>query len=250
MNSIRVVRLTVAAFVVLLPLNVYAQQASGIAGVARDTSGAVLPGVTVEASSPALIEKVRTVVTDGEGRFLFRELTAGSYTITASAAGATPASFGATSFTYSDGGQMMSEDGPWSDDAVSFSYNKRLRQSMTIAAPNASPWLVTYQYDAGRRLTNVVSGAGAFGYQYHPGIGGGYDSPLWQTLTFPGGAYVSRAFDSAGRVQSTSLLNSTGGVLDSHSYGFDAAGRATNHVRFDNSSVAYTYDNAGQLKTA
>ena len=40
-----------------------------IAGLVKDTSGAVLPGVTVEASSPALIEKVRTVVTDGNGLF-------------------------------------------------------------------------------------------------------------------------------------------------------------------------------------
>ena len=45
-----------------------AAQAS-IAGVVRDTSGAVLPGVTVEAASPALIEKVRTVVTDGAGQY-------------------------------------------------------------------------------------------------------------------------------------------------------------------------------------
>ena len=52
---------------VLAPALASAQQASGIAGVVRDTSGAVLPGVTVEAASPALIEKVRTVVTDGEG---------------------------------------------------------------------------------------------------------------------------------------------------------------------------------------
>ena len=45
----------------LLSSTVWAQQStSGIAGVAKDTSGAVLPGVTVEASSPALIEKVRT----------------------------------------------------------------------------------------------------------------------------------------------------------------------------------------------
>lgn len=160
------------------------------------------------------------------------------------------ASFGATALTYSDGGQMISEDGPWSNDNLSFGYNARLRNTLKIEAPNSSPWQVSYQYDAGRRLTNVVSGAGAFGYQYHPGFGGSYDSPLWQTLTFPGGTYVSRTFDSAGRVQSTSLLNSTGGVLDSHSYAFDPVGRATNHVRFDNSSVAYTYDNAGQLKTA
>ena len=53
----------------LLPASASAQAttASGIAGVVRDTSGAVLPGVTVEASSPALIEKARIVVTDGEG---------------------------------------------------------------------------------------------------------------------------------------------------------------------------------------
>ena len=43
----------------------WAQQASGIAGLVRDTSGLAMPGVTVEAASPALIEKVRTVTTDG-----------------------------------------------------------------------------------------------------------------------------------------------------------------------------------------
>ena len=157
---------------------------------------------------------------------------------------------GTSTFTYSDGGQMTSEDGPWASDTVAFGYSNRLRQSLSIAAPNASPWQVAYQYDSGWRLTNVVSGAGAFGYQYHAGIGGSYDSPLWQTLTFPGGAYVSRSFDSAGRLQSTSLLNSSTNILDSHSYVFDSAGRYTNHVRFDNSTIAYTYDNAGQLKSA
>ena len=53
-----------------------------IAGVVKDTSGAVLPGVTVEAASPALIEKVRTVVTDGEGRYNIVDLRPGSYSVT------------------------------------------------------------------------------------------------------------------------------------------------------------------------
>src|SRR5262245_64447410 len=56
--------------------------ASGLAGVLKDTSGAVLPGVTVEAASPALIERVRTVVTDGEGQFKIIDLRPGTYSVT------------------------------------------------------------------------------------------------------------------------------------------------------------------------
>ncbi len=55
---------------------------AGIAGAVHDTSGAVLPGVTVEAASPALIEKVRTVVTDDQGRFNIVDLRPGSYAVT------------------------------------------------------------------------------------------------------------------------------------------------------------------------
>jgi hypothetical protein len=55
---------------------------SGIAGVVRDTSGAVLPGVTVEASSPALIEQVRSVVTSASGQYNIVDLRPGLYTVT------------------------------------------------------------------------------------------------------------------------------------------------------------------------
>jgi hypothetical protein len=75
--------LLVAALCLLLfPSATSAQEASGIAGVARDPSGAVLPGVTVEAASPALIEKIRTSVTDGEGRYNIVDLRPGVYTVT------------------------------------------------------------------------------------------------------------------------------------------------------------------------
>jgi hypothetical protein len=57
-------------------------QSSGIAGVVRDSSGAVLPGVTVEASSPALIEQSRTAVTDSQGRYNIVDLRPGVYTVT------------------------------------------------------------------------------------------------------------------------------------------------------------------------
>ena len=66
----------------LLPCLAAAQTAGGITGVARDTSGAVLPGVTVEAASPALIEKVRVAVTDGQGQFTITDLRPGTYSVT------------------------------------------------------------------------------------------------------------------------------------------------------------------------
>ena len=58
-----------------------------LSGVVRDTSGAVLPGTTVEASSPALIEKVRTSVSDGSGQYRITDLPPGTYDVTFSLAG-------------------------------------------------------------------------------------------------------------------------------------------------------------------
>src|SRR5262249_38198102 len=68
------------ACVVAMPALAAAQ--TGIAGTVRDTSGAVIPGVTVEASSPALIEKVRSVVTDEQGLYSIVDLRPGVYTVT------------------------------------------------------------------------------------------------------------------------------------------------------------------------
>src|ERR1041384_8438736 len=58
-----------------------------LAGVVRDASDAILPGVTVEAASPSLIEKVRSAVTDGSGQYRITELTPGTYTLTFTLAG-------------------------------------------------------------------------------------------------------------------------------------------------------------------
>src|SRR5438552_7860269 len=73
-------RLTAALFVLLmLPAAAYAQ--ASITGVVKDSSGGVLPGVTVEASSPALIEKVRSAVTDDAGVYRIVDLRPGTYTV-------------------------------------------------------------------------------------------------------------------------------------------------------------------------
>ncbi len=64
-----------------------AQSGSSIAGVVKDTTGAVLPGVTVEASSPALIEKARSVATDAAGQYKIVNLVPGVYAVTFTLAG-------------------------------------------------------------------------------------------------------------------------------------------------------------------
>src|SRR5262245_16085793 len=68
-----------AAAVLALPTLSYAQ--SAIAGTVKDTSGAVLPGVTVEATSPVLIEKVRSVTTNDQGQFTIVDLRPGVYSV-------------------------------------------------------------------------------------------------------------------------------------------------------------------------
>jgi len=76
----RVRLLLVSLCVVVLPASAFAQ--ASITGVVRDASGAVLPGVTVEAASPALIEKVRTASTDGTGQYRLTDLRPGTYAVT------------------------------------------------------------------------------------------------------------------------------------------------------------------------
>jgi carboxypeptidase family protein len=81
MDTQRAIRVVViVASLLLVPIAAWAQ--SSITGVVRDTSGAVLPGVTVEAASPVLIEKVRSVVTDENGVYRIVDLRPGNYTVT------------------------------------------------------------------------------------------------------------------------------------------------------------------------
>ena len=78
--------LNVASVVLLGLLAPVAASAQGdrasIVGVAQDSSGAMLPGVSVEAASPALISGSRAVVTDGSGRYAVVDLRPGVYTVT------------------------------------------------------------------------------------------------------------------------------------------------------------------------
>jgi hypothetical protein len=76
--------IAIAVLLLCLPVSALAQGSGGatVTGVIKDSSGAVLPGVTVEASSPSLIEKVRTAVSDSSGNYRIIELRPGVYTVT------------------------------------------------------------------------------------------------------------------------------------------------------------------------
>ena len=77
----RVIQFSAAAVLVVLLIPAAAHAQASITGVVKDTSGALIPGVTVEASSPALIEKVRSAVTDGSGQYRIENLRPGLYDV-------------------------------------------------------------------------------------------------------------------------------------------------------------------------
>ena len=79
-KKLAVVGLMACAGLTMLPERGHAQ--SAISGIVRDSTGGVIPGATVEASSPALIEKVRSATTDTAGQYLIVDLRPGIYTVT------------------------------------------------------------------------------------------------------------------------------------------------------------------------
>ena len=152
---------------------------------------------------------------------------------------------GTTVYGYDDVGQLLSEDGPWADDTVSYTYNNRLRASVSVLAPNASPWTESYAYDAAKRLTNVTSAAGSFGYMYDP-----TRNLQVGRLTLPNGAAITNAYDSVARLLSTTLKNSQLAALNSHQYSYNTASQRTQQVFTASNYVNYAYDGMGQLTAA
>jgi len=160
---------------------------------------------------------------------------------------------GATAYSYTEFGALLSEDGPWADDTVSYSYtSNRLRSQLTLVQPNATAWSQDYTYDSSSRLTGITSPAGAFAYTYDP-----INNMQVRKLALPNGGYITNGFDAMGRLTSTTLKNSGHGILNQHSYLYDDGSRRTRQTRVGTLSTAsvtnfldYGYDKIGQLQSA
>ena len=152
---------------------------------------------------------------------------------------------GNTVYSYDAASQLLSEDGPWANDTVSYSYQNRLRTQFSLLQPGLTAWSQSYGYDATRRLTSVTSPAGLFNYLYDPA-----QLQRVDRLTLPDGAVITNTYDSVARLTLTELMNSTGTNLDSYAYGYNQANQRTNVVRTAGDYVKYAYDNIGEVTTA
>jgi len=155
---------------------------------------------------------------------------------------------GTTSYGYANQ-FLASEDGPWDNDTISYTYANRLRSGLSLLQPNASSWTQSYGYDTANRLNTLSSHAGTFGYSYNVGQSVSPASLIGK-LTLPNGAYITNTFDSVGRLLTTKLLNSSASVLNSHAYGYNLASQRTTLTNTAGNYVNYTYDLIGELKTA
>jgi RHS repeat-associated protein len=153
---------------------------------------------------------------------------------------------GATVFTYDVLGRLLSENGPWSGDTVSYDYDSSGRRDwMKINATDQT----SYGYDVLERLSSLTSPAGTFNYSYAG------NSDRLDTLTRPSGAYSHFSYDSLERLTSLSNRKGDGTLLNKFSYGFDATGTPQRDIRtsVDRETPAgtvrtsFTYDDVNQL---
>lgn len=151
---------------------------------------------------------------------------------------------GTTAFSYTDGNELLTEDGPFASDILTNNYVNRLRTSLSLQQPSGV-WTNQFEFDEAKRLTSVRSPAGAFGYTYDP-----VRLSRVTHISLPNTSYITNTYDTLARLTGTSLNKSDNTVFDSYAYTYNPINQRTNLLRKDLSTVGYLYDSIGQLKTA
>jgi len=151
---------------------------------------------------------------------------------------------GVTKYTYTSGGLLYTEDGPFASDTVTNLYSNRMRVGLGLQQPTGY-WTNGFGYDDVKRLTNVTSPAGAFAYSYDA-----TRLRLPNGIALPNSSYITNFYDVNARLLSTTLYNSSGTALDAATYGYNAANQRTNFANAARTNVLYTHDSIGQLTVA
>src|SRR5437867_13363260 len=118
---------------------------------------------------------------------------------------------GSSKYTYYAGGLLITEDGPWASDTVTYTYNNRMRSSLTLQQPTGN-WTNGHTWDAAHRLSTETSPAGAFTYTY---TGSG---KLVKTLALPNASYITNTYENVAPLTGTNLDNSANSILDKSEY--------------------------------
>jgi YD repeat-containing protein len=152
---------------------------------------------------------------------------------------------GETSYGYDAAGQLSSEDGPWPDDTVSFTYNNGLRASVSVSAPNGAAWRQTYGCDSAKRLTAVTSPAGSFGYTCDSAR-----ALQLGTISLPSAACITNTYDNVARLVSIAVRGPDLSTTSPRCCQLNQASQRTQQVFSAGNYLDDTYDNIGQLQTA
>ena len=153
---------------------------------------------------------------------------------------------GTTTFTYKGTGQLESEDGPYVNDKITYSYNKGRRSGLTIDMPSGPDWVASYTYDSSGRLDDVVSPAGTFTYTYP--ISNNITRPA--SIDLPGSLKIEYGYHTeTRRLQDTWLKYGTT-IKNHHHYKHNLAGWKTEHKLPNGTTSILTHDAIGQLTKA
>src|SRR6266545_7696610 len=133
---------------------------------------------------------------------------------------------GRRKFTFYAGGLLNSEDGPFRNDTVSYTYNNTRLRSGLVLQRRTGTWTNGFLYDAAHRLTNIASQAGTFVYTYRAGQA----SRLPIKLTLPNTSYITNTYDNVARLTGTYLDNSSNTILDKSEYLYNQGNQRIRHT--------------------
>jgi RHS repeat-associated protein len=150
-------------------------------------------------------------------------------------------------FGYDADSQLMTVDGPWADDTVTYNYDALGRRT-SLTPQNGQA--VSYAYDNLNRLTGIQAGTNAYSYSYTSA------NPLVQSLMRPNTGVTDYQYDSLNRLTEVSNKNSSAAIINRFVYGYDlnkdvrASETITNGnpiTSFQNELVTYDYNKVNQL---